>query len=249
MCFDQKSSGGFAALGLFLSIFVYKRTGNTALAGGIFFFFTMEFLQFVQYFFIDDCDSRVNQVLTLVGFLHICLQPYFTHVLNTSLTKSERVLGQFRAVKKLALLGGALLFARYFFADWQMSPPTEACPSHEWLRGERLCTYSGRFHLAWSVPMYDPTYYSPGSAIHSFLMFAPFFIFNKPMMWVQGAFLFLTGPALAAYVTPNLQEQASIWCFFSISQICVMLWLIRSNLKGEGKGAAAKGGKKGGKAN
>lgn len=231
MCFDQKSSGGFAALALVLTVFVYKRTGNTQLASGIFFFFLMEALQSLQYFWIDQCDSWVNQVLTLAGFLHICLQPYFTHVLNTSLTRSEKVLSQFRAVKKLALIGGMMLFARYFFAEWQLSPPTEACPSHEWLRGERLCTYSGRHHLAWSVPMYDPTYYSPGSAIHSFLMFAPFFIFNKPMMWIQGAFLFLSGPMLAAYVTPNLQEQASVWCFFSIAQICAMLWLIRSNLK------------------
>ena len=257
MCFDQKSSGAFAAIGLFLSIFVYKKTGNTALASGIFFFFTMEFLQFVQYFFIDDCDSQVNQILTLVGFLRICLQPYFTHVLNTSLTRSERVLTQFRAVKKLALLGGGLLFMRYFASHWQMSPPTDACPSHEWLRGEKLCTYSGRFHLAWSVPMYDPTYYSPGSAIHSFLMFAPFFIFNKPMMWVQGFFLFLTGPALAAFVTPNLQEQASIWCFFSIAQILIMLCLISHHMTKERSDivmkahreaaagdSAAKGGKK-----
>jgi len=30
----------------------------------------------------------------------------------------------------------------------------------EWLRGEKLCTFSGKFHLAWSVPMADVTYYT-----------------------------------------------------------------------------------------
>ena len=62
MCFSQEMSGGFAALGLFLSYYVYSRTSNTALASGVFYFFLMEFLQFFQYFWIDDCDSRVNQV-------------------------------------------------------------------------------------------------------------------------------------------------------------------------------------------
>jgi hypothetical protein len=59
---------------------------------------------------------------------------------------------------------------------------------------------------AWSVPMADPTYIIQGSGIHSFLMFAPFFVF-KPSLWLQGAFLFLTGPYLASLITANLMEQ------------------------------------------
>lgn len=50
----------------------------------------------------------------------------------------------------------------------------------------------------------------PGASIHSFLMFAPFFVI-KPNMVIQGFFLWLSGPYLAAYITDNLQEQASIW--------------------------------------
>ena len=30
----------------------------------------------------------LNKILTLAGFLHICLQPYYTHLLGSSLTKS-----------------------------------------------------------------------------------------------------------------------------------------------------------------
>ncbi len=46
-------------------------------------------LQAVQYAFIAEdldsplCDNWVNKVLTLAGFLHICLQPYFCHVIST----------------------------------------------------------------------------------------------------------------------------------------------------------------------
>ncbi len=47
-----------------------------------------------------------------------------------------------------------------------------ALASTEWLRGEKLCTWKGNYHLAWSVPMADPTYNVMGAGIHSFLMFA-----------------------------------------------------------------------------
>jgi hypothetical protein len=49
-------------------------------------------------------------------------------------------------------------------------------------------------------------------------------------MIIQGLFLFLFGPIMASMISPNLQEQASIWCFFSIAQICTMLFLIRETL-------------------
>ena len=63
------------------------------------------------------------------------------------------------------------------------------------------------------------------------MMYAPFLaLYEKRGMLVQGGFLLLTGPVMAAAITPNLMEQASIWCFFSISQIIAMLFLIRETL-------------------
>jgi preprotein translocase subunit SecF len=49
-------------------------------------------------------------------------------------------------------------------------------------------------------------------------------------MVIQGCFLFLFGPFLAGLITPNLMEQASVWCFFSIAQIAIMLFCIRETL-------------------
>jgi hypothetical protein len=55
-------------------------------------------------------------------------------------------------------------------------------------------------------------------------MFAPFVAFidkwNKgaALMVLQATFLYALGPGMAAVVTPNLHEQASIWCLFSMAQ-------------------------------
>jgi len=136
-----------------------------------------------------------------------------------------------------------MLFARFLLAYvWETQLGNQQ--STEWLRGQKLCTFRGNlsivvaliysignYHLAWSVPMADPTYVIPGAAIHSFLMFAPFFaLYEKKGMVIQGIFLFVFGPYLASWITPNLMEQASVWCFFSIAQIAFMLFLIRETL-------------------
>ena len=44
MCFTGEMSAVFAVLGLTAAWWVQSRTNNRELAGGIFFFFTMEFL-------------------------------------------------------------------------------------------------------------------------------------------------------------------------------------------------------------
>jgi len=229
-------SAAFAVLGLFSSWWIYSKTSNTALASGVFFFFTMELLQSIQYFFIAPsldspiCDTFMNQFLTVLGFLHICLQPYFCHVINASLTKNATYLDRYLVIKRLCLIGGGMLFTRFLLAHtWDQTLGDQR--STEWLRGDKLCTFRGNYHLAWSVPMADPTYVIPGAAIHSFMMFAPFFaLYEKKGMILQGVFLFAFGPFLAGLITPNLMEQASIWCFFSIAQIAIMLFCIRETL-------------------
>ena len=252
MCFNGYMSGGFAAIGLFSAWWIHSRTSNRMLASGVFFFFTMEFLQAIQYLFLATgltdpvCETMINKVLTMLGFIHICLQPYFCHVINESLchfpnpkfsaehnNKLQKYHEHYKIIKRLCLLGGFLLWLRYpmsFVPEWST---TLSQPSTEWLRGEKLCTFKTQsmIHLGWSVPMADPTYNIMGAGIHSFLMFAPFFaMYEKKGMILQGLVLYLTGPFAAAMISKNLMEQASIWCFFSIAQISIMLFLIREAL-------------------
>jgi len=219
----------------------------------VFFFFTMEALQAVQYLFIaSGLDSPVgqtvvNKVLTLIGFIHICAQPYFCHVINESLSqkpnpnntpehnrKLEKYASQYTVIKRLCVIGGFLLFLRYpmsFVPAWNTQDITGN--NVEWVRGDQLCTFKTQamWHLGWSVPLADGTYNIQGIGIHSFLMFAPFFaLYEKRGMVLQGLVLYCSGPLLASFFTSNLLEQASIWCFMSIAQIAIMLFLIRETL-------------------
>ncbi len=44
-------------------------------------------------------------------------QPYFTHLMNSSLTKSKTVLTMYVPLLRLCLIGGTMLFFRYVFSD------------------------------------------------------------------------------------------------------------------------------------
>lgn len=245
MCFDQPSSATFAAVGALVAMIAnrkLKSMGGGAARGanrfsiGVAYFVLMEALQAVQYSYIDQCESSTNQLLTILGFAHICGQPYFTHVMCGAFYHPKSTRGiQNAFTLSMCVVAGLAFFMRYIFAVvYPLSDyiplDGKACPNTEWIRASSLtpggenasCTFNGNYHLAWSVPMYQPTYLTPGPFIHCFVMFVPFLLTPGFLAKGFGIFLFLTGPYMASVVTPNLNEQASVWCFFSIAQITLM---------------------------
>merc|ERR1719238_1711776 len=81
----------------------------------------------------EVCEQPVNKILTILGFAHICLQPYFCHVINAALTKSEKYQWQYRVIKRLCLIGGGMLFCRFLLAPYFTSKPITGFESTEWL--------------------------------------------------------------------------------------------------------------------
>ena len=91
-----------------------RRRGSAALGAdrftiGVLYFVTMELLQGLSYTWIDQCESATNHLLTVLGFAHICGQPYFTHLMCGAFYKP----GGTRAIqndfaKRIAVLGGCV---------------------------------------------------------------------------------------------------------------------------------------------
>ena len=127
--------------------------------------------------------------------------------------------------QKLALWGAVFLFIAAVTAKQDPSNAVSQCitnseVSNDWIRGSDICTRSGNYHLAWSMPMAAPSYFTPNSFINFFTLFMPYFC--EPKSVLNGIIFVLTGPVLAAYITSNVNEQAAVWCFFSIIQIIVI---------------------------
>jgi hypothetical protein len=180
----------------------------------------MEALQFFQFYHINECGNPINYWLTVAGFVHICFQPFFTHLMNFSVVRSKRKQNYGTIIKRLAIIQGFYMFSRWIFVDTETYDT--GCASMDWINGEEVCTYLGNYHLAWKLPLRNATYFWPTNNTHFFMMFAPFLAMG-PMFWIPGAVLFGSGPYLASLISDNLHEQASIWCFFSIAQICLLV--------------------------
>lgn len=255
MAYTPEVSGLVTLLGIGISWWIYIKTRNVELTYGILFFFGIELIQFIQHHFyaneLEDyetclsnvightrdtpCDTYHNKILTLLAFVHFCFQPYFCHLINSSLISSCKYKDRLLIIKRLCLIGGFLLFFRYFLS---FSPSLKRMdlwrqPSTEWMRGNILCTFKSQFmsHLAWSVPMADPSYFIVGVSIHSFLMYAPFVIlYELDGMLMKGIILFLTGPFIASQLSKNPMEQASISTYLIITQIIIVLISLREKL-------------------
>jgi hypothetical protein len=220
MCFTYEISVCLSLYGCAISYYFYYHKSRLFYTIG--YFTLMEILQTAQYWVVADdinspqCNTFWNKLLTTVGFIHICYQPYFINLYYEIVYGDSITIPYFTIVKRLCLAGGTMLLSRHF----QRIAFDESYSNYldtEWLNGDKLCTYKSQLHFAWSVPMADVSYYVPSTNMHFFLFFVPLMVMyeNKRLAY-RSVFMFITGPLFASYMTNNLQEQASIWCFVSI---------------------------------
>ena len=72
--------------------------------------------------------------------------------------------------------------------------------------------------------MYPNGYFYPGTSVHFFCMFFPYLAMTKrPFFQLLAIALWFTGPVLASIITPAVNEQAAIWCLYSVVQAAIFV--------------------------
>jgi len=225
MCFNQPMSLVIAVGGLLIAQY-YRYLARVKwddphawrFIVGLEFFVSMELLQFFQYYWIDDCSNPINQVLAVLGLVHIAFQPFFTNLIGTwkGMADQQRYLVD-NMVLPLCAVAGLFYATRFIGAD--MFP----CDVNtDPLCGRDTCTYMGSVHLAWRLRLRAPNFFTPGTFIHTFFMFVPNLFTGS---WKQSLLIFITGPGLAYLITQHISEWASVWCFYSVIQLMVIMAL------------------------
>ena len=82
MCWSGEASAVLATIGLGSTVYMAVKKEKKELWVPLGYFTLMELLQAVTYSYIDQCDNPVNQVLTLLGFIHISFQPLFINMVS-----------------------------------------------------------------------------------------------------------------------------------------------------------------------
>lgn len=231
MCWSGEASAALATVGFGTAGYVAYKGESKDLWMPLAYFACMEMLQAVTYVYINLCDTPQNQILTLLGYLHIAFQPFFVN--RVAMYFIPKAVKQKIAswVYTLCGLGTlAILIKMYPFA-WART----CVKGYEGFCGPTICSLSGDWHIAWQMPLNGLMSRYPDNLIpfdyglHGFGYFAvSFFLPFLYGSWRFVLFHLLIGPLLADQITVHPNEHAAVWCLLSIA-LCVSV--IKSPLR------------------
>ena len=209
MCWSASASLAFGTAGVAVAAYTHKKGESKYFTIPLLYFSSMEFLQFFGYLYLDQCGFEGNSIVTYLSYIHIAFQPIFVNMfLFYNLEKIPRL-----AVRR-AVYGVSLFFTALILLKLVPFEPSSLCTAGMSLCGPQLCTQSGNWHLAWSVPTYtDPI---PGDPM-IYYSAAAFLVPLTYGAWAGVLQTILIGPTLALILSSgNPLEWESIWCFYSV---------------------------------
>ena len=223
MCWSGEASGVLAVAGLGTAVYVYSKGESKELWIPLVYFALMELLQAFTYVYIDECSLPQNQMLTMLGYLHIAFQPFFVNMVAMYFIPESVKLKIRTVVYSLCAVSSiAIMFKMYPFA-W-----AGVCKiGVEGFCGPQICSVSGAWHIAWQIPlnglMSGDVAWLPGYewGLHVFAYsLASFYMPIVYGSWRFVGFHYLIGPFISDITTSDPNEYAAVWCLFSIA-LCV----------------------------
>lgn len=222
MCWGIEVTAGMTLAGVAAAAVTARRGDPAAVPLTLLYFAAMEGLQLAGYRVIDQCGTPANQAVTALSMLHIVLQPLVINAfmlawLCPGLARQTR-----RRVMGLAAIASVLILVQ--MVPW---PGLDRCAIGQPLCGEVLCTMSGSWHLAWSLP-YSDIFAGPDRWLGTNFGFPAYVlaVFVLPLalgLWRFVLMHALVGPVAANLLTTNPNEAPAIWCLVSLLILGVVL--------------------------
>lgn len=215
MCWSGEASFALAGAGLVGTVVAIKRKESPILYMPLLWFTLMELLQGFTYQWIDECSSPNNQLLTLLGYYHICFQPFFVNMITLYFMPEA-----FR--KKIEVPVYAITSVFVLVMLLQAYPFEWAEPYwRTYLSSDRLCSISGSWHIAWEIPLFN-------IQIPMFDFWHPYFITTVllPLLyggWKTTVYHYFFGYFLAVQLSGSDNEAAAVWCLLSIGILLVVV--------------------------
>lgn len=211
MCWSGEASATLATIGFAGAAYAAYKKEPPALWICLGYFSLMEALQAYTYSVIDQCGLLSNQVATLLGFLHICFQPFFINAISLHFIDQ-------RLAKKIAPFAYGFCFFIAIVLLVQLYPLPAAGQCHDIpICGNPLCSVSGNWHIAWLIPLNDVWMQYPVYSLAAF---------GLPLLYGSWRFTLyhtLAGPLLAYLTTDNMNEWPAVWCLLSIAFLLIVI--------------------------
>lgn len=214
MCWSGEASAVLATVGFGSTAYFALKKEKKELWVPLGYFALMELLQAITYIFIDECANPTNQLLTLLGYLHIAFQPFFINMVAMHFVPEhvKRKLSWF--VYGICFLGTVLMVIKVYPFAWGGDCECGVAP----MCATNLCSVHGSWHIAWNVPINAISYlYFFGYTFPAFVLPA---LYGS---WRMSVYHALVGPGLAYLLTSNYNEWPAVWCLFSIALLMVII--------------------------
>lgn len=213
MCWSGEASAALSVVGLSGAGYVAWKGEDKRLWLPLGYFSLMEVLQAFTYTVIDQCENPVNQVVTMLGYLHIVFQPFLINAISLYFVpeRVRRVIEPW--VYAMTFVGAILMLASIYPYSWSERCIEGIAP----FCSSKICSVSGEWHIAWGMPrpVFGHVFGARAYVVTAFIL---------PLLygsWRFTGYHILAGPGLAAITTGRLNEWAAVWCLFSIGLLLV----------------------------
>lgn len=219
MCWSGEASAVIAGIGFATTGYAVYKKDPPAIWIPLTYFSLMELLQAYTYTVIDDCSHVGNQLATILGYIHIAFQPFFGNLMSLYFVPEK-------VRKRWSVAAYATCFIAAVIMLLQLYPyqGLERCSEGTFMNvcGSLLCSFSGNWHIAWSVPYVSFDIFSvPINGI--FYGIAMFFLPLLYGSWKFTLYHLLMGPLLSALTTNSPNERAAVWCLLSIGFLLIVI--------------------------
>ena len=220
MCWNGQASTVLASTGLIGCAYSAYKKEPVCLWGCLAFFSSMEILQAFTYTVINSCSNPMNQIATLLGFLHISIQPFFINGISMYFIPPSSRLKIQGYVYTVCFVCMIMMIIKIYPFSWALHVPRGTA-----LCSDRLCSVSGNWHIAWELPVNDILNLT---VFGHKIVWAPYIIaaFMVPLAygsWRFTVFHFILGPVLARLTTNNPNEFPAVWCLLSIGFLLLVI--------------------------
>ena len=213
MIWEAHLSFILALAGIAGGIYNWQKNGPASLWMPLAFFGLMGALQDFSHEIANECGMPANQVATLLGYLHICFQPFFLNAAGLHFIDVRVARRIDLPVYTLCFTGLIIMLIQAYPINW-----AGHCERGSFMCGETLCALRDSWQLAYTLPLNQVQEQMPWLFICGIVL---------PLLYGSWRFITLyalTCPLLAYAVTQNSTE----WPVLASILAIAFFWALNS---------------------
>jgi hypothetical protein len=217
----------FAFFGIAASIYIYfyNNFNYTYLPMLLLFYSTMEILQGIQYYFVNQCNNIINKLLTEFAYVLVITQPlmwnFFYYKNSAGCEKNIFTTGMALSISWMIVhIITRLLYTKQNGMKYKDSV----------YGSDTVCTKKQKSHLYWQWTSANLHDFNPTMLMYLFVWFVPALISKKHRSTSIILILSFLIATLISYLNKESFVITSLWCYISVPIVLVIIYnIIRNN--------------------